>query len=370
MNFRKYISSFFSDVKQFVAYREVLGVDIGTVSVKAVHVKRVGERVVLENYALLETKEYLDRGNAAIQTSSLKIVERDTAELLRTLVREMHATTVNAIASIPMFGVFVVPIELPLVSFEETERLLGFQVRQYLPLQLEEVNLEWVKLDEFDTPRGVRYQRLLITAVPLSTIRTHQAVFKAAGLKLVGLEIETQALTRALLSPADPPTMILDIGGESTSISIIEHGNARRTGQSEYGGAALTQTVARTLGISASRAEELKRRRGLKTSQGEYDLSTSLTPFLDAILEECRRVAAAYERDTHIAVERLMIVGGGANLAGLTEYCAAQTGFKIQTPFPFARVEYPPVLEPAMKALSSEFAVALGLGRKFFETQK
>jgi type IV pilus assembly protein PilM len=369
MNIISAVTGFFNDITHFVSVREVLGIDIGTVAIKIAHLKRSGEVLTLENYGILETREYLGRGNAAIQTSSLKIVEKDATALISTLVREIGAPTLFAVASIPMFGIFTVVIEIPLVSPEETGKLLSFQARQYIPVPLEQVSLDWVKIAEFEHQRDVKYQRLLITAIPLSIVKSYQSIFKAAGLKLLGLETEMQALMRSLLGPNDPATLILDIGAESSSIAVVERGVVKQAGQSDYGGASLTQAIARNLGISLWRAEELKRRRGLLGGLGEYDLSTSLAPFLDVIIQECGRVKLAYEKTGGSPIERLMPIGGGANLPGLAAYLTSQTGLKVQTPYPFAQVHYPTAVEPLMKSLSNELSVAVGLAKKPFAAQ-
>lgn len=366
MNVGASIKNFFSDITRFFTYREMLGVDIGTVAVKLVELRRLGDRITLGNYGLLETREYLERGNAAIQTGSLKLVEKDVAQYLATLVREVRPTAKNVVASIPSFGVFVTPIEIPLLSSEETEKLLSLQARQYIPLPLEAVSLEWVKLEEFDNQRGARFQRLLLTAIPRAIITSYQSIFKSVGLKLVGLEVESQALVRSLVSRADAPVLILDIGAESTSLTVVENGVVRQIGQIDYGGVALTTAVARTLGISLWRAEELKRRRGLLSSQGEYDLSSALTPFLDVIVRECDRVRKVHDETSRNHVERLMVIGGGANLPGIGEYLSSQVGLALRFPYPFASVSYPAELEPAMKQLSNEFSLSLGCARKFF----
>jgi type IV pilus assembly protein PilM len=366
MNIGKSVQNFFSDLTRFFTYREMLGVDIGTVAVKLVELRRTGNRVTLGNYGLLETRGYLERGNAAIQTSSLKLVESDVASYLATLIREVHPTAKNVVASIPSFGTFVAPVEVPLLSAEETEKLLTLQARQYIPLPLESVNLEWVKVEEFDNQRGVRFQRLLLTAIPRVIIRSYQAIFRNAGLKLVGLETESQALIRSLFTYGDPTTFFLDIGAESTSLAVVENGIVRQAGQVDYGGATLTNAVARTLGISLWRAEELKRRRGLSSNPGEYDLSTALTPFLDVIVRECDRIRRVHDDVSRNHVERLVVVGGGANLPGITDYLAAQLGLSARSPFPFAQVAYPPELEPAMKQLSNEFSLSIGLAWKYF----
>jgi len=59
-----------------------LGIDIGTTSIKAVEISKGKIKPELKNYGILESYGHLERINSAIQTSSLKIAENDTAELL------------------------------------------------------------------------------------------------------------------------------------------------------------------------------------------------------------------------------------------------------------------------------------------------
>lgn len=357
-------TGFFQDLHRFFAFKELVGLDIGTSAIKFVQLARGTTVPELVNYGILETTQYLERGNAAFQTSSLKLTERGTAEHLAVLVREAGISGAAAVASLPSFAVFTSPLEIPLAPPDETARLVSFQAKQFIPLPLSEVNLEWMKVEEFDNQRGARYQRLMVTAVPIATIGVYQRICRAAGLKLVGLELEYQALARAVADPAALPTLVIDIGAESTALAVMDHGAVRQTGQTDYGGAALTQALARSLGVSAIRAEELKRRRGLLSVAGEYDLGVSLTPFLDVILQECVRVRSAFEEAHHATVGGIMMVGGGANLPGIREYVEVQLGLPVTFPRPFGTIQYPPTLEPIAKSLMNELALSIGLGLK------
>lgn len=364
---RNPFAGFFQDLRRFLKFREVVGLDIGTAGIKLVRLERQGDSVTLAGYGILETTQYLERGNAALQTSSLKLTERGTAEHLAVLGRETGVAGLSAVASIPAFSVFTAPLEVPLVDAEETARLVSFQAKQFVPLPMSEVSVEWTKIHEFDNPRGGRFQRLLVTAIPNVTIQLYQRLAKAAGLRLVGLELEYQALARAVAEPSDGPFLILDIGAESTSLTVVDHGVVRERGQTDYAGAALTQALARSLGVSSLRAEELKRRRGLLSASGEYDLSVSLTPFLDVILQECVRVRGSFEQAYRASVGSVMLVGGGSDLPGIHEYVASQLSLPVARPAPLRTIAYPPSLEPIKKSLSNHLALSVGLGMKLLK---
>lgn len=343
-----------------------LGVDVGTVSMKLVELAREKGGISMTNYGMLETQEYFDRPNGSIQTSSLKISERDAIPLLKTLVREAKPKTKRAFASVPAFAAFFAPLEMPALSPAETAKSVAFQARRYIPLPPDQVTIDWAVVGSGENERGQAFQRVLLTGVPKSIIASYQRIFKAAGLSLAGLEVQTQALARAAAFglPAGEPksTLLIDIGGLATDVMVVVNGAVNEVGQSDYGGFALTQAIARSLMISPRRAEDLKRRRGISGTAGERELSTSLYPFIDVILQECRRVRMAYERRSGSQIAQCSVVGGGGNLQGIEAYVSAQLGLPhAALSMLGSKVRTPPGLEPVARELNREFATAFGL---------
>jgi type IV pilus assembly protein PilM len=360
------IGTFFSDIKNALSSARILGIDIGTTSIKLVEVGKRGEILTLENYALLETKDYLSRGNAAIQTSALRISERDVSQLLTKMIKETNLKTKNAIVSIPIYNAFFVTIDMPTLSPNEAATALKFQVKQYVPLPIDQVNIEWVKMDSFQNERGQDMSRYLIVAVPIATINTLKRIFDGVGITLRALEVEHQSFIRALLSPTDPIVQVVDIGGESTGIYIVEDGIAKRSTQIDSGGSSLTKSLARSLDISPLRAEDLKKRKGLVGSGGEYEISQALYPFLDVIFNECARIRTEFERTSRKKVSEIVLVGGGANLSGIDGYVKETTGLPVKTTDAFRRFVIPSEIESIRKQVGRTFASASGLALRYF----
>ena len=371
---------FFSDITNFLKAGSVLGVDIGTTSIKMAEVSRKGANFKLLNYGILETKGYLEHSNQAIQTGSLEIVEKETVNLLNTLLHEVKPKTKTVLVSVPVFSSFLVPLDMPFLSSQETGKSISFQAKQYIPLPENAVSVDWIKVDEFENDRGVKFQRLfflllairetfgkqrlLLIGIPSSGIRKYKNIFRAVGLRLVALELEILALARAL-NP-DKPTIVIDIGGEVASINVIEGGFVKHSSVSDYGGIHLTKSLSQGLGLSVVRAEELKRRRGLLGREGESELSTLILPFLDVIIQETRYARDSYERRYGKKVEKLMLVGGGANLLGIEKYFGREMNLPTVEPATLRGFEYAPDLEPIVKNLNKELPVAIGLAKKYF----
>ncbi len=367
MKITSVFSDFFSDVFNFLKARLVLGVDIGTASVKVVAVGERGGKLNLQNYGILETRDYLIHPAKALQTSSLPIDENAAAEALRILLREVKPKTATAVASIPAFSSFATVMDMPLLSPSETAKAVMFQAPQYIPMPVDEVTIDWFKVDEFASDAGQKYQHVFVVGIPKSVIQKYKNILKMAGLKLVSLEFDGLALVRSLVDSGDDETIIVDIGAEETDIFIASRGHLEYLGETDYSGIHLTQSVGRSLGITTMRAEELKRRRGLLSEGPESELSTLTIPFLDVIIQEVNHVRDVYKRRYGKEAKKIMLVGGGANLIGVGRYFSKQTGLIETKPSIFRKVSYDLRLEPVLAQLENELPVAVGLAERYFE---
>lgn len=365
-----FISDFFSDIVNFFGSRSVLGVDIGTTSIKIAELSRKEERSNLVNYGILETKDYLNYPNRVIQSSSLKISEKETAEILKILLKEMGAKSKIAVGSIPAFAAFTTVLEMPILSPEETKKAVNFQAPQYIPLPISEVAVDWMKIDEFENSQHQHYQRIFLIGIPQEIIQRYKSLFREASLKLVALEVDGLAIVRSLSDEKAGITLFVDLGAETSDIFLAGEGNIFYSGQTDYGGVYLTQAIGRSLGISTMRAEELKRRRGLMTGGAESELSTLTQPFLDVIIQEVNHAKDTYERRYGRKVEKAILLGGGANLLGIQEYFANQVNVPVARPDFSPKVGHDARLEPMIRQLNNELPIAVGLAERYFIQEK
>ena len=368
------VSGFLSDITNFFHGGKVVGVDIGTSSIKAVQLSKKRDRLRLEGYGSIATKEYLEHPNQAFQSESLKLDENGAVYYLQTLLRESQISAKTALVSIPAFSSFVTVLDMPLLAGPETATAVQFQARQVIPLPPEQVSLDWSKIEEMENEKGQKFQKILLVGIPNEVVDLYKRILKGAGLRVQALELESLALLRAFTQSFQKtqgavdnrPMLSVDIGALSTNVVVSEGGAMRYSGQSNHGGLYLTHALQESLGISMTRAENLKRRRGLLGKEGELELSTLLLTFLDVIIEEVRKIKDVYESRFAKKVEQVVLTGGGANLSGIHEYFGEQLGLPVSRTQVFLDVEYDPGLEPVMKNLSNEFGVAVGIARRYF----
>jgi type IV pilus assembly protein PilM len=345
-----------------------LGVDIGTTSIKVAEVKQGRELPRVVNYGFLESSGHLVRANKVLQTSSLKIFEKEVAELLGLIVSRMKPEGKVALASLPSFTAFMTVLDLPDMKGSELEKAMQFQARQYVPLPVSEMQIDWLNVGEYKDEKGFGHQKVLLIAVPDEQIRKYQAIFKAAGLQLQVLEIESLSLVRSAVGGDATPTIVIDIGSRSTNIAFVDKGQLTFNAQSDFASASLTQALSGALNINPIRAEELKRERGITAVGPTAELSTIMLPFLDVIIGEVKKAQYNYQVQfpTAPAPARAVLSGGGANLPGIERYFQDQLKLPVSKAAPFFRFEYPSEIEPLVPELNPLFSVALGLTLKEF----
>ena len=329
--------------------------------------KKSGGAPELLNYGFLESYGHLERLNNAIQTSTLKMLDQETSELLKILLKNSEMKSRDAVASIPSFSAFITLLNLPLMPPKEIQQAMQFQAKQYIPLPISAVTIDWIKVGEKQDPSGYTTQQILLVSIPNEQIEKYKEIFSGAGLNLAAIEVEGLSVSRALAVQTEETVLIVDIGSRSTAISVAKNGLLRFSGQTDFAGGSLTQTLAAGLNIRVRRAEDLKKQRGLKGTGGEYELSTLMLPILDVIISEAKRVKENYEQGFGDQVKKVILAGSGANLLGIAEYVQDQIGLPARKANPFSRLSYDPKIEPLVSDLGPSFSVAIGLAMKPFQ---
>jgi len=337
------------------------------------------------------------------------MLDSQVADLIKKLLRESKAVSRDVTMSIPIFSSFSTVIEIPPIPEKELERAIPFEARQYVPIPLAEVVLDWTimkakeepkvekpkekekkdltaqageekkaeeakaeekkaaeKKEEEERGREIKSPRLqiLLTAVPKEVITKYNRIAKLAGLNLRGLEVETAASVRSILGNDKSTVLLMDFGARSTNINVIYNGYPVMSHSIDTAGFDLTKVLSQGMGVSLRRAEDLKKERGLKAGLAEAEMISIMTPLVDKIFTETERIVNIYVRRTGKRLDRVVILGGGALLPGVEEYVSLRLGLPAVTGNSFARVIYPPILEPMIKEIGPMFSVAVGLGMR------
>lgn len=353
----------------------IIAVDFGSSSAKVLQLRKEKGRIILETYGELFTGPYV--GMAVGQAVNLGMDKM--AEVLTDLFREANVTSKIGAMAIPLRSSLLVSLDIPSLSKEDLVTAVPNEARRFIPVPITEVMLDWWVIPEredvspaFENSRtslgGRKTQEVLIAAIHKDTVKMYQDLSTKMGLMINAYEIETFSAIRATLTNDLSTTVIVDFGAGTTKVAIIDYGVVRVSHTINKGAQDLSVALSKSLNVSFEKAEEIKRRVGLVeevTAEGE--VRSIISPIIDYIFDEINRVIVTYQKKHSVAVEKVIFLGGGAQLKGLFEQAKKNLEMPITLGTPFDKMETPAFLENVLREAGLSFAVTIGLALRELE---
>jgi type IV pilus assembly protein PilM len=345
------ISSFFQKPST-----SVLGIDIGTSSIKVVQLRRERGRVVLETYGAIALGPY-----AGVEIGRATSLGADKiSEALKDVIREANVTTVDAAVSIPYSSSLISLVKLPASVETQLAQVMPIEARKYIPVPISEVLLDWFVVTGGKQAGADGKIEVLLVAIHNDTLAKFRSMAAEAKLTVPFFEIEVFSSVRASLDHGLAPVAVVDMGAATTKFYVVERGLIRESHIINHGAQDLTLSASRGLGITVAQAEERKRKYGI-TSVPENDIKQSLELSLTPLVSEIARTATTWEQSHNQALSALVLTGGGATLKGLKEFVQGKVQNEVRLADPFSKTQAPAFLEAILKEAGPEFAVAVGL---------
>ncbi|MCI0597793.1 type IV pilus assembly protein PilM [Candidatus Parcubacteria bacterium] len=357
--------SFWSDLFGIKKGGSVIGVDIGSSSIKVVQLRRQGGTAVLETYGEIALGPYA--GAEVGQATNLPADK--IAATLKDLLRESNVTTKNAGFSIPFSRSLLTLVELPRrADPEEQKTVISLEARKYIPVPVSEVQLDWFIVPEA-IAEGVEHSqkvKVLVVAVHNDQLTLLQKVVGEAGLESSFYEIEIFSTIRSVVDEPIKPVMVLDIGASATKVYVVERGVVALSHNIRQGGQDVTRTIASAHGFEMAQAESLKKEHGFGNNKAPYDRKTIELVF-SRIFDEARRALTKYETAHQKSVTTIVLTGGGGVTKELAEYAQSFFSIEVRVADPFGKTSAPAFMRPVLQEIGPEFAVAVGLALRKLE---
>lgn len=345
--------------------KSVLGVDIGSSSLKVVQLRKEHGQAVLETYGELALGPY--SGVEAGQATSLSVEQ--ITESLKDLLREAKVTTKSCGVSIPFSRSLLTLVELPYRSDpKEQKTVIELEARKYIPVPISEVQLDWFIVpkegpktsDQDGSPsaeHGGEKIKVLLVAVHNDELSLLQNVISGAGLSASFYEIEIFSTIRAVVENSIRPVTVIDIGASSTKTYVIEHGVVALSHAISTGSQDITRAISISGNVSIAQAEALKKKEGL----GDGGALGSPELVFSRIFAEARRVLIQYETTHKKSITSIILTGGGGVTKELGTYAKNIFSIDVHVADPFMKTEAPAFMRSVLTEIGPEFAVAVGL---------
>lgn len=346
----------------------VIGVDVGSSSLKVVQLRKEGGTAVLETYGEIALGPYA--GGEIGQATNLS--GEKIAETLKDLLREASITSKDAGISIPFSRSLLTLVELPRRNNpEEQKTVISLEARKYIPVPISEVQLDWFILPDM-LPEGAAPPpkvKVLLVAVHNDELALLQNVVSGAGITASFYEIEIFSTIRSIIDEPVKPVLVIDIGASSTKTYVVERGVVAVSHMIRQGGQDVTRAIATSQGISVQQAEELKKTHGFAEGTTGYDMK-SIELVFSRIFSEAKRSLVQYETVNQKSVDTVLLTGGGGVTKDIAAFAKSIFSLDVRIADPFAKTAAPAFMRPVLTEIGPEFAVSVGLAlRKLEEIQ-
>ncbi|MFH1036849.1 MAG: type IV pilus assembly protein PilM [Patescibacteria group bacterium] len=347
--------------------KNYLGIDIGTTAIKIIELSRYGDRIKLENYGEASAMTLYEKPFRTIDKNTLLLSSQEIAKAILAIFEEAKIIERKAIFSIPDFASFFIDFSLPSMTREEVPEAIRFEARQYIPMPLSEVVLDW-SIVEGEVGKGKQKGtplKVLLVAVPLEVVNQYQEIATFAGLKLMALEAEAFGLLRTLAKKDKKIVCVLDIGAQSTTINIVDNGILKKSHSFDISGNELTQLISKALNLDYKDAEQFKKEKGIEES--EPAARKILLPLVDYIMNETEKILKDFYLSNGKEASKIILAGGSAKIPGLKKYFADTLKIETEIAHPFTDIFYPPLLEETIKKMGPSYTIAVGMALRGFE---
>jgi len=337
---------------------EFFGLDIGNHSLKVVQVRYLGP----------DTVQLLKLSKADIAQGLINNTEVNTlADEIKRLRDSSGISTKKVVIALPESSVFSRLILLPEVEENKLEQAIYYEAKQYLPVPVEDVQLEWIPVNRSQSEGKVFVQYLLVAA-PKKIVGQYVDLMTLAGLDPIAIETETVATARSYTYNQDftEGVLVMDFGGSNTDISVIKGKNVIFSQSIGNGSDVLTKSLASEFNLDMMQAEQYKRIYGLLKDQADGKIATALDPMMKIITNEINKTINYFkEHLRENTPTQIYIVGDGARLPGLAEYLVQSLGIPAVVNDPVLSLRIDDKLRAEITQMSTVgFSVALGLALK------
>lgn len=341
-------------------FQNHIGLDIGSQAIKLVQLSPVGDnKYNLVAIGQAETPHLPD----PIENTNAKV------EAIKKLVKDTRSSSRQVALSLPESQVYTRVVEMPNIAEPELSQAIRWQAEQYIPVSLNDVVLKHQVLsrEEGEADSTNAKINVLLLAAPNVLLSDYTSLATRAGLEPVAIETEILAAARALIGGDlfSPTTLLVHIGAEMTTLSILARGDLAFTQSVSTGGSAIARAVASSLNLDFNQAEEYKRSYGMDETKLDGKIHQAMKPIIEIILSEIKRVHAFY--DTHSPkepVKRVVLSGGTALIPGLVQYFTINLDLEVQIGNPFLPVNLDDRQKKEIGDSGALYATATGLALK------
>jgi type IV pilus assembly protein PilM len=333
------------------------GLDIGSTTLRVVELHGGNPQKILYKYAYMPI-------DGKISQSDSKNDQQRLGQAISQLVSQAKLSTKNVAVGIPSSRVFTTVADVERLPAHELDKSIRYQADAIIPTPLSESKIDWSLIG--DSPVDKTKVEILLTSVPNEFIERRLDIVESTGLNVIAFEPDNLALSRALITPNDLlANMILDVGENSTDLSIIYGGSPRLTRSIPTGMDGILKSAMQNLTIDETQARQFVLKFGLSKDKLEGQVYQAIISTVEVLATEISMSIKFFQtRYPSAKLERIIVTGGGSVLPEFPLYLANKFNMNVEIGNAWRNVQFAADRQNELLSISSQFSVAVGLAER------
>ena len=343
--------------------KQLVGVDIGSSSVKAVELKRAGKGLVVSKLSMENLDPEIVVDGAIVDTNAV-------SNSIAKIFAENKIKTRDVATSVSGHSVIVKKLSLEQMNDEQLHEAIQMEAAQHIPFDIAEVNLDYQVLE--DDPESPVMEVLLV-AVKKDKILNYTNVLTMAGKTPAVVDIDAFALQNVYeynYDPASDATVaLLNLGGSVMNINIVRGRTPLFTRDVSVGGNQYTDSLQKELDLGFEDAEQVKMGGSVAgiSDEARIPVLQSVSEIIVLEMQKTFDFFRATAGGEHL--QKLYIAGGSAKVYGLVDLLKQEFSIPVEELNPFRQIGYDEAGAAGefVSQNAPRLAVAVGLALRSFE---
>lgn len=346
----------------FFKKKEVVGLDIGSHSIKLVEIKETGKGMELINFGVMPLKPEAVVDGAIMDASII-------VDTIQNLIEVQKVKTKDVVTSVSGTSVIIKKIKLPFMTEEELAETIEFEAEQYIPFDISDVNIDFqiLESEELLEEEGADQMEVLIVAIKREKIDDYTNLILEAGMNPVIVDVDAFAIENSYEVNYDLKekeiVALVDIGAAVMNINILKNGLTSFTRDIFLGGNLYTQNIQKEFGITFEDAEAIKLGIEMEGISKEKTRRT-IERTTEEIFQEVNRSFEFFRSATgDDNIDQIVLSGGCTKIKGIDQFFSQRVNIPVEIVNPFKKIHFDEKLfdREYIKEIAPLAAVGVGL---------
>lgn len=292
-----------------------LSIDIGNELIKIIEYQSKKNKVVIKHALSVATPEHSMNDGQIINAGVL-------VDIISVTLKEHRIKSKNVVFTMASSKIITREVDLPDLPKKKLDTLISMNAEEYFPVNLADYTLDYRIVEKVEENEEVQI-RISIIAALTTFLEAYVNLAGALSLKIVGIDYAGNSVVNfAKHLKFEGTYMLLDIGSDSTMVTIMSGNIAKFNRNLAYGTKGINTKIQDHFGVNYEESIKISIEQSLLNHNPEENdhLSSEVSNALNHVLSGISRLVDYYTSRNKEVIDHIYLVGGGTYVNNVAEF--------------------------------------------------